>query len=396
MKKYFFFAAAAAMLASCSSDETVSEASSRPEAVSFTGYVGNMSRSIGLVSRIDQVESMNVWCDINEGGNSKKYFADTFNRTASGYVSTQSYYWLSDLSDAKTMSFTAFHNAVQTARGTITGFAPEADAVKQQDVLLAHHVSTTKESPCVKLNFRHILSQIDVKVRNTNALLKGSVSAIRIGYVKTASSQFKYSGGITDTLNAVNVAQGDWTLVDFAAPGANETVAENYKYEQAVTWNTVNNNGNFITPDSQLGGFTPWILLPQNMKKFDKDSLGNKIYTHPYAELVKDGNGNVLPDVTGSYIGLKVTLTFVNEGVETVLLPEQWVYWPIDDLTDWLPGNKYTYVIDINSGWYPTPPGPGPKPGPNPDPIVPIFENIKFCPECTVDKWDDGGNYDVF
>jgi hypothetical protein len=394
MKKYLFFAVAACMLAACSTDETVSEVATQQEALSFSGSVSNMTRSIGLVSRIDQVESMNVWCDINEAGATKKYFSDTFNRTNAGYVSAKSYYWLSDISDAKTMTFTAFHNAVQTASGTLTDFAPEASAGVQKDVLVAQHVSTKKESPSVKLNFRHILSQIDVKVRNTNPLLKGTVSGIRIGYVKTASSKFQYSGGVTDAIDAVNVAQSDWTLVDFATPAANETMAEKYKYEQAVTWSTDDNQGNFVTPAKHLGGFTPWILLPQNMKKFDKNDKGEKIYAHSFAELLKDQQGNALPDVTGSYIGLKVTITYVNEGEETVIIPNQWVYWPIDELTDWNPGNKYTYVIDINSGWYPTPPEPGPEPGPGP--LVPVFENIKFSPDCTVDAWDDGGTYDVF
>lgn len=394
MKKYLFFAAVAGMLASCSNDETVSDVSKQQETVSFAGSVGNMTRSVGLVTAINQVEKMNVWCNINENGLAKKYFSDTFNRTDAGYVSANSYYWLSDISDAKTMSFTAFHNAIQTASGTINGFAPEANAASQQDVLVAHHVSTTKETPCVKLNFRHILSQINVKVRNSNPLLKGTVSAVRIGYVKTASSQFKYSGGVTDVIDQVNVAQSDWTLVDFAQPGANETVANNYKYEQAVSWTTDNNEGNFATDAKALTGFTPWILLPQDMKKFAKNDNNEKIYAHSYAENVKDAQGNVLPDVTGSYIGLKVAITYVVEGVETLIVPEQWVYWPIDDLANWLPGNKYTYVIDINSGWYPNPPKPGPEPGPGP--LVPVFENIKFCPDCTVDSWDDAGSFNVF
>lgn len=386
MKKYICFAAVAALLAACSTDETVSEVASQKDAVSFAGYVGSMTRSIGLVSRIDQVESMNVWCDVNENGASQKYFNDTFNRTQSGYVCPTNYYWLSDISNSKTMTFTAFHNAVQTARGTITNFAPAASAGLQQDVLVAQHTSTTKETPCVKLNFRHILSQIDVKVRNTNAKLKATVSGIRIGYVKTASTQFQYSGGATDAIDATNVAQSDWTLVDFAAPGANETMADNYKYEQAVTWSTDDNNGNFVTPDKQLGGFTPWILLPQPMKKFATNEQGEKIYN--YSEAV-DAQGNLLPAVSGSYIALKVNVNFVSEGVETALLTNQWVYWPIDDLTDWNPGNKYTYVIDINSGWYPNPPIPG-------GPLDPVYKDIKFCPECTVDSWDDGGTYDVY
>lgn len=392
--KFFFLAAAAAMLASCSSDEVVSESQAQPESISFNAYVGNMTRSLGVVSRIDQVESINVIGEINDNGVVKKYFNDTFDRTESGYTSTASYYWPADISASKFMSFTAVHNAQQASKGVINNFAPEAAADKQKDVLLAYHESTAKETPCVKLNFRHILSQIDVKVRNTNPLLKGTVSAIRIGYVKTASNSFTYSGGVTDAIDAVNVAQGDWNLVDFAAPAANQTYAENYKYEQAVTWSTRENNGDFTTPDSQLGNFVPWILLPQNMKKFDKDAEGNKVYAHSWADAIKDEAGNALPDVTGAYIALKVNIFHVFDGDETEIVPEQWVYWPIDDLADWHPGNKYTYVIDINSGWYPTPPTPGDDPT---DPqIVPVFENIKFCPQCTVDAWDDGGSYDVY
>lgn len=394
MKKYFFLAVVVGMLASCSSDETVSEASQQRDAVSFTGYVGGMTRSVGPISLISQVESMNVWCDVNDNGITKKYFNDTFNRTTAGYVCSNNYYWLSDISANKSMSFTAFHNAVQTSRGTITYYAPSAVAAIQEDVLVAHHVSTAKETPSVKLNFRHILSQIDVKVRNSNASLRGTVSGVRIGYVKTASTQFHYSGGVTDAIDAQNVLQSDWSLVDFSPATANQTMAEKYKYEQEVSWATEDNNGSYITDAKSLTNFTPWILLPQNMKKFQKNADGDKIYAHTFAEGVRDAEGNVLPDVTGSYIALKVTITHVAGEVETVIIPNQWVYWPIDDLTDWHPGNKYTYIIDINSGWYPNPPKPGP--GPNPDPLVPVFENIKFSPDCTVDNWDNGGTYNVF
>jgi hypothetical protein len=220
------------------------------------------------------------------------------------------------------------------------------------------------------------------------------VTGVRIGYVKTASTQFRYSGGVTDSQDAENVAQNNWTLVDFAAPGANQTYAENYKYEQTVNWSTLPSGGSYETAPSHLGNFTPWILLPQDMKLFEKDANGKKVYAHSFASRVTDTNGNPLPDVTGSYIGLKETITFVNEGNETVLVNDAWVYWPIDELTNWHPGNKYTYVIDINSGYYPVPPGPGPGPGPNP-PIVPVFEKIEFSPTCTVDSWDNGGTYDL-
>ena len=400
MKKFLIFAGLAGMLASCSSDETVSDPSTKQDVLSFSGYVGNMTRSVGVLSQISDVEKMDVWCDINENGTAKKYFQDTFNRittssgASSGYSSTQPYYWVNDISASKTMSFIAFHNATQSDRRTITGFAPNAAAADQQDVLVAYHESSQKETPQINLNFRHILSQIDVRVKNTNPKLRCTVTGVRIGYVKTASTQFKYSGGVTDTQDAENVAQNNWTLVDFAAPGANQTYAENYKYEQAVTWTTPLSGGSYVTAPSHLGNFTPWILLPQDMKLFEKDANGKKVYAHSFASLVTDTNGNPLPDVSGSYIGLKETITFVNEGNETVLVNDAWVYWPIDELTNWNPGNKYTYVIDINSGYYPVPPGPGPGPGPNP-PIVPVFEKIEFSPTCTVDNWDDGGTYDL-
>ena len=71
MKKFLIFAGIVGMLASCSSDETVSDPSTKQDVLSFSGYVGNMTRSIGVLSQISDVEKMDVWCDINENGTAK-------------------------------------------------------------------------------------------------------------------------------------------------------------------------------------------------------------------------------------------------------------------------------------------------------------------------------------
>lgn len=390
MKKFFFFAAIAAIgLASCSNDETIaSQATSESNAIGFRPVTTNMTRAAnaaGVKSAFEEGDIINVYANYK----SAKYFQDDFTMQSgsTGFTSTSPHYWPNDVT-TNNVTFTAIWGTTQTAgtAGNFTGYAPDAAAGSQKDILVAKHTSTTKENP-VLLNFRHALSQITVQAKNTNPNLKVTITGVRIGYIKTASTSFTYSGSATDTReegsanNAANVAQSDWTLVDFAASlESGHTYADDYKYAQDMTSSsTILTSTQDVT---SINSFVPWILLPQNMKAYaDADSDGIPDYAN-----AKDGGvATDAPDLGGSYIALEMQIE--NYDVATtaatgVVVGKQWCYWPIT--TNWTPGYKYNYIIDVAGGGY------MPTDTDNDGELDPVLGSavIVFSASCTIDAWD--------
>ena len=385
MKKNLFILAAAALaLASCSSDETVESAAlSKSNEINFRPLLTSATRTAnaaGVKSAFESGDIINVYADYNSG----KYFQDNFVSNGTAFSSTNKYYWPNDVG-TQNVTFTAIWGATQTANtpGNITGYTPDAAAANQKDILIAKHVSSSKESPVI-MNFRHALSQIFVNVKNTNPNLKVTITGVRIGYVKTASTSFTYSGGATDAHesgtanNAANVAQDNWSLVDFATPGSGETYADNYKYEQTVT-STALVGAVSDTEHDFAGGFNPWILLPQDMKVFDVDASSNKLYTTAKS----DGAATDKPDLSGSYIALQMKIENYNGSAATgTIVDTQWCYWPITE--NWTPGYKYTYTINVAGGGY------MPTDINNNKILDPVLGGavIVFSPSCTIDAWD--------
>ena len=383
-KKLFFFAIAALGLAACSNDEVVQTiATSEANEISFRPFATGVTRTAnaaGVKSAFENGDVINVYADYNSG----KYFQDNFTSDGSTFSSTNKYYWPSDVA-TKNVTFTAIWGATQKANtpGNIDNYSPDAAAANQKDILVAKHVSSTKESPVV-MNFRHALSQIFVDVKNTNPKLKVTITGVRIGYIKTASTLFAYSGEATDTReegtanNAANIPQGNWTLVDFAAPGSGETYANNYKYDQTLTSTELIGNASDVAHNF-AGGFNPWILLPQDMKAYDVDGSSNKLY----ANAKSGGTGADAPDLSGSYIALQMQIENYNGSAATgTIVSTQWCYWPIT--TNWIPGYKYTYTIDVAGGGY------MPTDTDNDKILDPVLDGsvIVFSPSCTIDAWD--------
>ena len=387
MKKNLFILAAAALsFAACSSDETtaVNEAALDADVISFRPLSTGLTRTAnaaGVKSAFESGDVISVYADYN----SSKYFQDNFTSDGSTFSSTNKYYWPSDVA-TKNVTFTAIWGpsltspalTIGSTAGNFTGYTPDAAAANQEDILIAKHVSSSKESPVV-MNFRHTLSQIVVNAKNTNPNLKVTITGVRIGYIKTASTSFTYSGDATDTKelgsanNAANVAQGNWMLVDFTGT----TKAKDYKYDQDVT--SLALVGNTSDTGHELTGTTSWILLPQNMTNADTDEDG----TPNYATTKTGTKGTADPDFAGSYIALKMTIENYNgSSANGTIVSEQWCYWPIT--TNWTPGYKYTYTVDVAGGGY------EPEDTDNDGEGDPVLDGavIVFSPSCTIDAWD--------
>lgn len=385
MKKnnLLILAVAALGFAACANDETtaVNEKLAESNAISFRPNVGANMRTAndkGEKASFESGDKISVYADYA----SSKYFQENFTSNGTTFTSLPPYYWPADIADAdgKRVTFTAIWGPALTSpaltigseAGNFTGYEPATLAANQEDILIAKHVSTSKESP-VRMNFRHALSQIIVKAKNSNANLKVTIAGVRIGYIKKASISFTYSGGVTDTQNDGNVPQGDWNLVDFAG----STKAKDYLYDQTVSLTLTGQ----VNAGQALTSYAPWLLLPQNMTKADTDEDGTPNYATP-----KNGTKGIAdPDFAGAYIALLMTIENYNgTSANGTIVSQQWCYWPITQ--DWTPGYKYTYTIDVAGGGY------EPEDTDNDGEGDPVLDGavITFdAVNCTIDAWDE-------
>lgn len=381
-RQFLLLGAGAAALFSCNADMLVeySQSAKRANTISFTSCVTGTTRSANAAGPKVFFESGDV-LHVHAGyADGSTYFLDEFVK-GSGYFTSERGFGWPDLS-AGPLTFTAFWNATQPQAGLLQGYAPDAEAGSQKDILVARHQSVEPEE-VVMLNFRHILSQVSVKVKNSNPTFNVIISGARIGYLKTASEQFLYSGGVTDHTDAETVSQGDWTLVDFLQQGDNQTMANLYKYDQDVSLTLTG-----VHDVTALEGFQPWIILPQDMKRFEEND-GNRLYEHRTLNGITDASGRALPDLSGTYIALKMRIEYMYEGKVVAPLADQWCYWPIDRLANWNPGWCYSYIIDVATGGYH-------GDDQNDDGVLdPVLKHIVFDPDCTIDQWDQTDDMEI-
>lgn len=358
MKKTLLLLVAAAMaLTACNKTVTVEE--NLGDAISFRPLTNNMTKAANAAGLKTSFESGDVF-NVYAAHNGSKYFQDNFTSDGATFSSTNKYYWPSDVA-TNHVTFTAIWGATQKADtpGYIDDFAPAAAVDSQKDVLVARHESSTKESP-VTMNFRHVLSQIFVKAQNTNPNLEVQVYNVRVGYIST-TGDFDYdktsAGAATDA--AGYVPQAKWTNV--------AAVASN-KYDQAATLTLTG-----TTAASNLSSFTPWLLLPQNMVTA---ATGYNTATTSVVDPTS-------PDLATSYIALDMEIRNNSTG-KPVIVARQWCYWPIS--TDWNPGYKYTYTIDVAGGGYQPTDTVG-----DDKTLDPVLSGavIVFDPACTIDAWTD-------
>ena len=386
-KKLLFVAVTVLALASCSSDETVAVKQESP--ISFRPFVEGVTRTAngaGLKTAWETGDKLYVYAAYNSG----KLFQDEFVKEATGgFNSTAKHYWPTDMSASKKVTFTAFWGAAQktwAASGDENKlndpYTVDNDVAKHKDLLIAKKEVGTKPTAGtgVELNFRHMLSQIAVKVRNTEANMKITITGVRIGYAAKTGT-FTYSGGVTDTPTsdgtnsggATLVARTDWTI----AGGDKATSDAAFRFDQNVTATDLTGT----TAATDLTGLKSYIMMPQQLTA-----------ASDYSARATNGSVTADPTLNGAYIALKMTIEGYDPAASATtgtLVSEQWCYWPIG--TEWKPGYKYTYTIDAGQGGY------QPTDQNNTAGLDPIFGDdayIWFSPDCTIDYWVDA-NYVV-
>lgn len=390
MKKILLMMAVAALvLASCSSDETV--AVNQGDAISFRPLVNGVTRTANGAGVKSTWETGDILYVTAQRGTAK-FFQDQFKLDATGFNSTNKYYWPSDIA-TNSITFAAFWGATYKTWGAdkdglelASAYTVDDDVSKQKDLLFALKTVNAKPSDGgVTLNFRHMLSQIVVKVANDQDNLKVTVSGVRIGFLnKTGTFAYRTNNGSTsdiidtdnkvpDATNSTNqilITRSDWTTTDDDSKNAS------YLFEQDLSASPTVLNG-LATSATTLTDFSSWIMMPQAL------TVANGYTTDRTNGAVNDTQ----KELNGAYIALE--LAIVDKTSSAPILSKQWCYWPIG--TTWNPGYRYTYTVNVGSGGY----QPTDQDNDKTD-LDPVMGQtiIWFQPTCTIDTWVDE-NYGI-
>lgn len=364
-KAIYFVAAASLALASCSNDETLDMGNQK--GISFRTVAGLNSR----VAEVTQSNLKGMSVTAFENGADAAYFTDV-NYTREGqtntFVSNPEYNWLR----GKTLYFLAlatsadawdaaktvtFDKATNTYKTVLTDYTPDADISKHQDLMIGTASGTeNNDANGLDLTLKHILSQIEVRAKNTNAAYVYSIKGVRIVAVKG-------TGTYTSTESITPWTPKDNSRVKY------EVVYDDAK-ELTAEMSVMKAEGdNAMLIPQRVDG---WITGADIANDFDSYTGGT------YISLLL----NVKSASTGKYIypagSTEEAKTYGWAAVST-------------NNTRWDSGRKYIYTLDLSNGCGsvdPVDPGTGVTPDGAKDPEKgdKIFgDPIKF--DVTVAGW---------
>ena len=331
MKKAFYMMAAAAIaLSSCSSEETTDVAKS--STITFRTTVGLNSRGAELTGKDGVTNMTKMTVSAFDGDNA--YFANkVFEKGDNNFFEAKNFNptWPKNGS----LTFVAYSHLGDTwgynvptltkTGATITGFKPKTDIKDQHDVVFAYGTGSqaANETSGVELNFEHILSQIKIVVKNTDADLHYSIKGIRIASVSgSADYAFAHDAG-------QNTNTHTWSN-----PGTANAVYETVFTDEITLGSDPVDLTDKCNADGVAGGamiipqtVTSWAGTTTEVAEGFENFVG-KAYISLLIN-VKRGNTAIYPASGNGY------------GWAAVALPKN---------TKWDAGNKYIYTLDMTNG----------------------------------------------
>lgn len=365
-KKILFAAMAAAALASCSNDEVVDVNDSG--GISFRASLDKAITRANVID-LNNLEAFNVTAI----GNGAIYFTELGVGSSDGGATWETwgtYYWPN-----YELSFFAY--APQNPNGMvnitneekkITGFSPLQAVTEQQDLVISYNKGskTNNESSGVAMNFKHALSQIEVKAKCSNDRIKIEVVGVKL---VNAAAKADFTFPEEETNASYTLPQSQWS-----------NWSEKDKPSQAYMIR--GSSPITLTAEAQsiMFGDDNFMLIPQQLTKWEASAA-----------------------TTGAYLSVLCRIFSVDGDNTTQLYPplpggqDKYAFSAVGIDTNWLPGKKYIYTLNFcgdgggagNIDPNPVPINPDPEvdttPGNPGDPI--LNAPIKFT--VTVDTWTD-------
>ena len=354
MKKAFYMMAAAAIaLSSCSSEETTDVAKST--AISFRPIVSLNSRGAEMTTN----DLQEMWVTGFYQKATDVYFTDMKYTKEKGtqntFIPSSPVFW----QEGRTYKFVAISPAksewpagLNITRDEVTcnEFAPKSNISEQKDLIVdAVEANDEQWGKELSLNFKHILSQIQIKVKNGNENLVYNIKAVRINSV-VGKKKFAYS---TSTKNST------WSNID----GVTNDTKYELTFDNAYTLDGKNiTELNLTSADATVANGGGAMLVPQSVTAWNGAKVEDAT---PY-----DG---------GTYISIFLNVKMASgnkfmypagaQGDQTY----GWVAIPVPSI-NWEEGNKYIYTLDMSTGCGkvdPVDPGTNVNPGGKVDPSAP-------------------------
>ncbi len=385
MKRIIIGAMAAAALLACSKDQVIEQNRANDE-IAFSVVADNQTKAAAVYCANKLLPEFNVAATYTKTGETTAqwYFQnDNIAFESSAWVNkTTTRYW----ADGGTLDFYAIYNGTMnlTAVGKTpdlptVDFTPAVSVADQKDLLYAVATGKTKTTDAVALNFRHALSQIEFRARNTNAQLHVVIEDVQVGHTPSTGT-FTYPAGATD----VNFENHDQDAA--ASPALN---TGSWAVGEATADYTASFNPVTVAGNNENVGLT---------LSSDKDNVTNSMLLIPATTTAWTPAASQ-DDFDGTYLAVNCKIynvagTSYVEG--DICLHEGWAVMPV--AFAWEPGKKYiyTFVFGKGNGGYD---GGDPDPDPDPDPENPTPSDdpvlVPISYEVTVDDFQKGIDSDV-
>lgn len=263
MYKKFFMgiaAMAALTLVSCSSDDlnSLSDNSSKNEAISFDGYLGrsavsvNGSRGSELTKDALQNsdEGFGVFGNYSSEGTTTAYGENLFKNeqvkystsstsTNTNWTYTNTKYWPTE-GHIDFLAYAPFDNS-KTLSGTKIDFTVSPTVTEQKDLLWANAANKTMADNPVKFTFNHALAKIGYSLKQKEAYSKTIIKVTSIKLVGSDNTGVFYAKGTVD-LSKANKDESLWTPDDKATKLSFDWFTGGKELTNDAASNDANNN----------------------------------------------------------------------------------------------------------------------------------------------------------
>lgn len=357
-KAIYLCAAAALAMASCSNDELVEVA--KNDAINFRTVVGLNTKATEV--KTADLDTKGVFVTtFDAAGN--LLFGET-HYTKQGTEWTAGQYWGNNASLDFYLTLPALNDWVTGASlakdsKKLTGVTVKDKIAEQVDLVAVAKTGVNKTADAINVELQHVLSQIEIRAKNTNDNYVYKVKGVRItnvsskGDIDLSSNTWSNISSTAGDIKSYTVTYADTKERTLGAAESTLTVQE-------ADGTTVDNA----------------MLIPQGP-------------TTAWNGTNKSADGTT--PVAGTYISVLVNITAKKGGAAVYPKAEGkygWVAVPV--AFTWENGNKYIYTLDFTKGAGkvdPVNPGPDVQPGvTDPDKTEPVLgDEIKFT--VTVKEW---------
>lgn len=282
MKKHLVLGALAVLaLAACTKSEVVEL--NKGNEISLTAVTGkNLTKAQDGYCNSSLPSDFQVWASTTT--DPKVYFKnETYTLSSGTYKSATAHYWPAqnlDFFAAKNHNCDVTFNPSAAVPFKFTGYTVNSTVSAQTDFIYAVNKNQAKATPAT-LNFRHALSQIEFKAKNSNSSIRVFIDGIKVANVKSKGN-FEVTGETDRTVvdhdhafdplhpdsdPRATESRGKWT---YPTPIVTDSYSVTFAEKEVASGSTVD-----LTYSS--GEYNPnsMYLLPQSLTVWDGSGKAN-------------------------------------------------------------------------------------------------------------------------